>query len=78
MFLLGMMAFSTAGAAYGVWAIIRDNARGRVQGRGFGFDRATQPIAYAALMTFNCVVVILLIMLSIFLAVVLTRHAMGV
>jgi len=78
MFLLGMMAFSTAGAAYGVWAIIRDNARGRVQGRGFGFDRASQPIGYAALMTFNCVVVILLIIVSVVLAVVLARHAMGI
>jgi hypothetical protein len=78
MYLWGLLAFCAAGSAYGVWSIIRDNARGRVQGRGFGFDRATQPVAYAALMTFNCVVVILLILFSLFLAVVLLRKAMGV
>ena len=44
-------------SAYGAWSIRRDIKRGRASARGFGFDRASQPGRYRALMAFNCVVV---------------------
>ena len=46
--------------AYGVWGINHDLNRGRASARGFGFDRATQPRRYRALMVFNCIAVGLL------------------
>jgi len=61
MYLLLMFAFCVLGGAYGVWAILRDIGRGRVQARGFGFDKATQPKRYFALMAFNCFAVGLLL-----------------
>lgn len=48
--------------AYGVWAIRRDLARGRASARGFRFDRATQPLRYRVLMTFNCLAVGLILL----------------
>ena len=72
-----LFALSLVGAIYGVVIILRDNRQGRAQGRGFGFDRDTQPVAYTALMTFNCVVVILLFGFAIFVGTGLIRHLMG-
>lgn len=74
MFLWFLFAFCTLSATYGVWAILRDNNRGRAEGRGFGFDRTTQPMRYTALMTFNCVVVALLIIGAFILGFVLLRR----
>ena len=77
MFLWFLFAFSSLGAVYGVYAILRYNSQGRVQGRGFGFDRATQPVAFTVLMTFNCVVVILLIIAACVMGFFLLRHVIS-
>jgi hypothetical protein len=74
MFRWFLFAFCALSAAYGVWTIRRDINRGHVSGRGFGFDRATQPRAYFALMTFNCVVVALLSIGAVILGIGLLRR----
>jgi hypothetical protein len=74
MFFWLIFAFCALGGAYGVYAIARDNGRGYVRGRGFGFERATQPTAYYALMTFNCVVTILLLTGACVLAFIRLQH----
>ena len=58
-------------SAYGVWAIRRDLKRRRVSARGFGFDKATQPRRYRALLAFNCVAVGLLLISAVAAAVTL-------
>lgn len=77
MFLWFLFAFCSLGVVYGVYAILRDNNRGRVQGRGFGLDRTTQPVGYTLLMTFNCVVVALLLISACVLGFVLLRRLMS-
>ena len=74
MFLQLIFAVCVLGGGFGVWTILRDIGRGRVQGRGFGFDRATQPMGYFALMAFNCVVVGLLLIGAVVLGLSLLRR----
>jgi hypothetical protein len=69
-----LFAFCAVASLYGLWTILRDVNRGRVSGRGFGFDRATQPTGYFALMAFNCIVVALLLVGAVFLGMGLLRH----
>jgi len=45
---------------YGLWAVRRDARRGQASARGLGFDRASQPKRYRALMTFNAIAVAML------------------
>jgi hypothetical protein len=76
MFSWFLFVFCTLGTIYGAWSIPRDLARGYVRGRGFGFDRATQPVGYFALMAFNCVVVVILLTVALILGINLLRHAL--
>jgi hypothetical protein len=69
-----LFAFCAGGGVYGVWMILRDTNRGRVSGRGFGFDRATQPAGYFALMAFNCVATAFLLFGAVFLGMGLLRR----
>jgi len=69
-----LFAFCAASGAYGVWMVMRDFSRGRVSGRGFGFDRATQPAGYFALMAFNCIAVALLLIGAVFLGIGVLRR----
>jgi hypothetical protein len=75
MALWALVLFCVSGTGYGLWSINRDLDRGRVEGRGFGFDKATQPIGYYALMAFNCVATAVLFIVAILLTVVLLRHS---
>ena len=75
MALWGFLVFSGCGTAFGLWSINRDFSRGRVEGRGFGFDRATQPLGYYALMTFNIIATALLFVVTVVLAAALLRHS---
>jgi hypothetical protein len=74
MALWALFVFCAAATSYGLWSINRDLGRGRVQGRGFGFDRDTQPLGYYSLMTFNCVATGVLIIVTAFLTVSLLRR----
>ena len=47
-------------AVIAAWVIFRDFRRGRTRGRGYDFDRASQPKRYFFVMAFNCVAVVLL------------------
>ena len=64
-------------AVYGVWAVRRDHLRGRASARGFGFDKATQPVLYRMLMTFNGVAVVLLVIVTLFLIAQAIRPQLG-
>jgi hypothetical protein len=74
MFFWLLFTFCAGGAAYGLWSIPRDLGRGHVQGRGFGFDRATQPLGFYALITFNCLIVAILLVGALVLGFNLLRH----
>jgi hypothetical protein len=72
-----LFVFCAAAGAYGVWMIMRDMGRGRVSGRGFGFDRASQPARYYALMTFNCLAVALILAGAVFLGTGMIRRSIS-